>query len=548
MALKKYIGARYTPKFMGAWDAQAVYAALSVVYANEQSYVSRKTVPAGTELSNTEYWVKSADWNAQVAEYNRNVENYNKNVVEYNKNVVAYEQAVNTFYADTLHSYDTKADMVADQDLKLGDTLLTCGNTAIGDGGGSFYQVVAETSAKAVALENGLYALPFEFQPYDFSEFQTEVDNYKKDTDQQIKTFETTVKQDVAQMKEVSLHTYSTQNQMKADRTLTPNTVVMTAGEAAVGDNKGSFYEVQETSDKTDAVPLDNGRKAVPFALNVGTIAGNALTFNGKSEAAGIWNVKAPTSLTIPLTIPQGGTALTYLAVLYQGSASVSANVVVNGTGQTLTFNDAPESGYEKFVVYAITCRNTDQIYWSKSTVSSWQTEYKTASIAYSTKIGANAPSALEEYNQSTHEDQQYSTLDFVPETDIVLDNVQVMLPDGQYGPEENLGFYNGFKILAASNPSGTSYPWDEHVYTNYYMTASGGLWTITPDTTITLKKGKYYHMVIAAWNKTTKGYYLANKNSTPQSGTLDRITLKEPSNYSHQQNFNGVLNYHTVV
>ena len=53
MALKKYIGARYTPKFMGAWDAQTVYAALSVVYANEQSYVSRKTVPAGTEVTNT---------------------------------------------------------------------------------------------------------------------------------------------------------------------------------------------------------------------------------------------------------------------------------------------------------------------------------------------------------------------------------------------------------------------------------------------------------------------------------------------------------------
>ena len=425
MALKKYIGARYTPKFMGAWDAQTVYAALSVVYANEQSYVSRKTVPAGTELSNTEYWVKSADWNAQVAEYNRNVENYNKNVVEYNKNVVAYEQAVNTFYADTLHSYDTKAAMVADQDLKLGDTLLTCGNTAIGDGGGSFYQVVAETSAKAVALENGLYALPFEFQPYDFSEFQTEVDNYKADTDQKIQTFENTVKQDVAQMKEVSLHTYNTQNQMKADRTLTPNTVVMTAGEAAVGDNKGSFYEVQETSDKTDAVPLDNGRKAVPFALNVGTVAGNALTFNGKSEVAGIWNVKAPASLTIPLTIPQGGTALTYLAVLYSGSASVNANVVVNGTGKTLTFSDAPNSGFEKFVVYAITCKNTDQIYWSQTTVSSWQTEYRTVAIDYSTKLGANAPQPF-----NVEYDSNYPVgFNVTPSKKIHLDTIVVNAP-----------------------------------------------------------------------------------------------------------------------
>lgn len=424
MALKKYIGARYTPKFMGAWDAQTVYAALSVVYANEQSYVSRKTVPAGTELSNTEYWVKSADWNAQVAEYNRNVENYNKNVVEYNKNVVAYEQAVNTFYADTLHSYDTKAAMVADQDLKLGDTLLTCGNTAIGDGGGSFYQVVAETSAKAVALENGLYALPFEFQPYDYSEFQTEVDNYKADTDQKIQTFENTVKQDVAQMRAVSLHTYNTQNQMKADRTLAPSTVVMTAGEAAVGDNKGSFYEIQETSDKTDAVPLDNGRKAVPFALNVGTMAGNALTFNSKSEAAGIWNVKAPASLTIPLTIPQGGTALTYLAVLYSGSANVSANVVVNGTGKTLTFSDAPESGYEKFVVYAISARYTDTLYWSNSTVSSWQTRFEYRTTTINVALGKNAPAQPTKRVQMT-----LPVITFTVESEITLKSVTVKLP-----------------------------------------------------------------------------------------------------------------------
>lgn len=490
MALKKYIGARYTPKFMGAWDAQTVYAALSVVYANEQSYVSRKTVPAGTELSNTEYWVKSADWNAQVAEYNRNVENYNKNVVEYNKNVVAYEQAVNTFYADTLHSYDTKADMVADQDLKLGDTLLTCGNLAIGDGGGSFYQVVAETSAKAVALENGLYALPFEFQPYDFSEFQTEVDNYKADTDQKIQTFENTVKQDVAQMKAVSLHTYNTQNQMKADRTLTPNTVVMTAGEAAVGDNKGSFYNIQETSDKTDAVPLDNGRKAVPFALNVGTMAGNALTFNGKSEAAGIWNVKAPASLTIPLTIPQGGTALTYLAVLYQGSASVSANVVVNGTGKTLTFTDAPESGYEKFVVYAITCKNTDQIYWSQTTVSSWQTRYEYLTVTKIADIGTNVPSQY--YKRK--ETMLMSSLAFQVTENITLKAITI-----------KLGVTAGTGTIYVVD-HGTDKQSFNQIF-NAQINGTPGLKTVNPN--INLIPAKYYTILVAIPFPENSNYYM---------------------------------------
>ena len=322
MALKKYIGARYTPKFMGAWDAQTVYAALSVVYANEQSYVSRKTVPAGTKLTNTEYWVKSADWNAQVTEYNRNVENYNRHVEEYNKNVIAYEQAVNTFYADTLHSYDNKAAMVADQDLKLGDTLLTCGDKTIGDNGGSFYQVVAETSAKAVALENGLYALP--------------------------------------------------------------------------------------------------------IAVNVGTLAGNVLSFTGKSEAAGIWNVVAPASLTIPLTVPQSGTAMTYLAVLYTStSASVTANVTVNGINKELTFTDKADSGYEKFVVYAITCKNTDTLYWSQITVSSWQTRYEYRTVTYNTALGDGAPQVYSKHQSGISATSLKATFD----TEVIINYISLNMP-----------------------------------------------------------------------------------------------------------------------
>ena len=80
MALKKFIGARYAPEFAGAWSNTKQYAALSVVYADNRSYVSRKTVPAGTPITNTAFWVPSSDWNAQVAEYNLKVEGYNANV------------------------------------------------------------------------------------------------------------------------------------------------------------------------------------------------------------------------------------------------------------------------------------------------------------------------------------------------------------------------------------------------------------------------------------------------------------------------------------
>ena len=165
MALKKYIGARYVPKFMGAWDKASEYAALSVVYTNEQSYVSRKTVPANTEIDNTEFWIKSADWNAQVTQYNKNVEQYQANVERYNKNVETYNADVHNFFNATIHAYNTKEDMVNDTSIKPEYTLITCGNISVGDGGGKFYKVVNTTSALAVALKNGLFALPFDLNP-----------------------------------------------------------------------------------------------------------------------------------------------------------------------------------------------------------------------------------------------------------------------------------------------------------------------------------------------------------------------------------------------
>ncbi len=163
MAIKKYIGARYAPQFMGAWDKASEYAALSVVYTNDQSYVSRKTVPANTEITNTEFWIKSADWNAQVMQYNQNVEQYQANVERYNQNVETYNANVDNFFDATIHAYNTKEEMVNDTTIQLNYTLITCGATAVGDGGGSLYKVASSTSATAVALKNGLFAVPFDF-------------------------------------------------------------------------------------------------------------------------------------------------------------------------------------------------------------------------------------------------------------------------------------------------------------------------------------------------------------------------------------------------
>lgn len=452
MAIKKYIGARYAPKFMGAWDKSSEYAALSVVYANEQSYVSRKTVPANTEITNTEFWIKSADWNAQVTQYNQNVERYQANVEQYNQNVKTYTKAVDQFYADTLHSYDTKGEMVADRSLKLGDTLLTCGNASIGDGGGSFYQVVPETSAKAVALENGLFALPFEFQPYDYSEFQGEVDKV-------VQSFGTSV----AEIKAASLGTYNNVARMKADTTLKANTTVLTTGEATVGDNRGSFYRVQDTSDRTDAVPLDNGKKAVPFALNVGAVAGTALTFNGQSDAAAVWNVKAPGTVTIPLSVPTGGTATVFLSVLYGANeSSVTANLNINnGNERTMTFTDKGDATHDKICVYAITVKWDGSAYsWGSATSESWNVTYDKDTVSVTVKLPANAPQpASEQYAGAD------PAMDFTVSSTITLKTITT-----NFAEEPTDDYSTGINAIKLFQYNGSTGKYDITMHSNEFV------------------------------------------------------------------------------
>ncbi len=66
--MSKYVGGRIVPKHCGTWSSTKTYETLSVVlYADTgDSYMARKTVPAGIAITDTEYWAKSADYSAQL--------------------------------------------------------------------------------------------------------------------------------------------------------------------------------------------------------------------------------------------------------------------------------------------------------------------------------------------------------------------------------------------------------------------------------------------------------------------------------------------------
>ena len=375
MALKKFIGARYAPEFAGAWSNTKQYAALSVVYADNRSYVSRKTVPAGTPITNTDFWVQSSDWNAQVAEYNLKVEGYNANVEQYNRNVQDYSAAVSGFYADTLHSFDTKADMQADRTLALGETLLTCGDKRIGDGDGSFYQVVSETSATAVALDNGLFAEPFEFQPYDYSQFQQEVEGYKNST----------------------TRVYNTQQDMVADVGINTGNILMTTGALEQGDGRGSFWNVTDNQEE-GSVLLQNGKYAKKFDIT-SVDASGTLLFNNKGNQVAIWGVKAGgETVSVPVSYALGETKNVFVAVEYDNdNTNATVNLVVSGPvsfTKAFAWSDASvASGQVKTVIYAITLHSKGNSVYTGAQVAA---SYLTTLEKFVETLTANIPNAVE--------------------------------------------------------------------------------------------------------------------------------------------------------
>lgn len=76
---RQYVGARYVPIFGRAgedtveWDDGAPYEPLTVVMHGGVSYVSRRYVPSGIQVTDTDYWVETYRFNAQVEQYRQEV-------------------------------------------------------------------------------------------------------------------------------------------------------------------------------------------------------------------------------------------------------------------------------------------------------------------------------------------------------------------------------------------------------------------------------------------------------------------------------------------
>ena len=77
---RQYIGARYVPKIYGEWNKDINYEALTIVTHLGVSYTSKKPVPGGVDITNTDYWVLTGNYNAQVELYRQETTALNNNV------------------------------------------------------------------------------------------------------------------------------------------------------------------------------------------------------------------------------------------------------------------------------------------------------------------------------------------------------------------------------------------------------------------------------------------------------------------------------------
>ena len=87
MSVRQYIGARYVPRFLGPWNNTTQYEALDVVdNGSGTSYIARKNVPAGTPLTNTEYWFLYGASSGAIVHLQEEIDDINENLAKIPKN------------------------------------------------------------------------------------------------------------------------------------------------------------------------------------------------------------------------------------------------------------------------------------------------------------------------------------------------------------------------------------------------------------------------------------------------------------------------------
>lgn len=91
MSVRQYIGARYIPRFSevnnGNWSSIYSYEPLTIVKNGNDYYTSKKTVPVGIQITDTEYWIKTGDYNGAITNLQGQIDDINTELVNVNGSI-----------------------------------------------------------------------------------------------------------------------------------------------------------------------------------------------------------------------------------------------------------------------------------------------------------------------------------------------------------------------------------------------------------------------------------------------------------------------------
>lgn len=75
-----YVGARYIPRIMGEYNNETAYEPLDIVTSGGVGYISRQPVPAGTAVTNQDYWAMWGSGNAAIDTLTQRVSTNENNI------------------------------------------------------------------------------------------------------------------------------------------------------------------------------------------------------------------------------------------------------------------------------------------------------------------------------------------------------------------------------------------------------------------------------------------------------------------------------------
>lgn len=126
--VRQYVGARYVPLFAEPleWSDTREYEPLTIVTYQGNSYTSRQYVPTGIEITNSEYWALTGNFNAQVEAYRAEVRAFdgriNANAAAISANATAISANTAAISANAAAIAQEKTDRTTNVMLAFGDS------------------------------------------------------------------------------------------------------------------------------------------------------------------------------------------------------------------------------------------------------------------------------------------------------------------------------------------------------------------------------------------------------------------------------------------